>query len=299
MKRFVLIASIFLFNGLYLWAQRGEDPIYESVVVETFDGPGATKFPSGTNARMIQENGSTQIVDISGQDVTWYVDNSLASRYATEGFPAGKYTSTWPIDLFGVTPQNAESLQVYGVRSKFDRQGYNYFAVYSGAEIDGKWQAQALPLTPNDLPGRIKNINVWVWGANYDYTIEMHVRDYQGAIHVIPMHVVSGVNRQRYRSGSLRFVGWRKMAANVPNRVPQDSRYNLQDYRLKFVKFVIRTNPYERVDDFYIYFDQMQATLDTYSNYYDGKNLAQPDRIRELWGDNASGGDNANLQSGQ
>ncbi len=299
MKQAVLIlfaTAFFLFGGVSLWA---EDPLYETVTVETFDGPGASKFHNGATARILQEDGSTEIVDISGQDVVWYVDNSLASRYATEDFPVSKYTNSWPIDLFGVNPQDSETLQTFGIRVKFDRQGYNYFGVYTGTEIDGEWSAQALPLSPDDLPGRIKNINVWVWGANYNYTIEMHVRDYQGVTHVFPMHVVSGINYQRYRSGSLQFVGWRKMAANVPNNVRQDSSYSLQDYRLKFIKFVVRTDPYERVDDFYIYFDQMQVTIDTYSNFYDGKDLAQPERIRDIWGSDATGGDNASIEDGQ
>ncbi|MEM9423681.1 MAG: flagellar filament outer layer protein FlaA [Spirochaetota bacterium] len=276
--------AFFLVNAVLLWAEK--DPLYESVVVETFDGPSANKFPKGAEARILQEDGSTKMVDISGQDVVWHVDNSLASRYVTEGFPVSTYVKSWPIDLFGVSPVNAEEKQVFGVRVKFDRQGYNYFAVYVGAEIEGEWKAQALPLSPEGLPGRIKNINVWVWGGNYDYSIEMHVRDYKGVSHVLPMRVVSGVDHSKYRAGSLLFNGWRKMAANVLSTVPQDSRYSLQDHRLRFVKFVVRTSPYERVDDFHIYFDQMQVTQDAYSNFYDGKSLALPDQIKEVWGAN-------------
>ncbi|WGK68317.1 flagellar filament outer layer protein FlaA [Candidatus Haliotispira prima] len=288
--------AFFLVNGVSLWA---EDPLYENVIVESFDGPSVSKFHKGATARILQEDGSTKIVDISGKDVIWRVDNSLASRYATEGFPTSRYVNSWPIDLFGIDPENAEELQALGVRAKFDRQGYNYFAVHVGTELDGEWSAQAMPLSPDNLPGRIKNINVWVWGAHYNYTIEMHVRDYQGVPHVLPMRVVSGVDRKKYRSGSLRFTGWRKMAAAVPNSVPQDSRYNLQDYRLQFVKFVVRTDPYERVDDFYIYFDQMQVIVDVYSNFYDGKNLARPDHIANVWGTDAAEGDDAQTSGGQ
>ena len=287
-----ILFAFFLVNGASLWAEP--DPLYENVTVETFDGLGATKFPKGTQGRVLQEDGSTKITDISGQELVWRVDNSLASRYATEGFPVSQYVDGWPIDLLGIRPEGAEEKQVYGVRAKFDRQGYNYFAIYAGTEIDGEWKAQALPLSSIDLPGRIKNINLWIWGAGYDYTIEVHVRDFNGVTHVLPLRVVSGVDQQKYRPGSLMFNGWRKMAVNVPNTVPQNSRYTLQDYRLQLVKFVIRTNPYERVDNFYIYFDQMQVTMDAYSNFYDGKDLALPDRIKEVWG--ATDGDNATVE---
>ena len=290
---YILFATaFFLINGILLWA---EDPLYENVVVETFDGTGSSTFPKGQTARILKEDGSTEVIDISGKDVVWRVDNSLASRYATEGFPTSRYVNSWPIDLFGVRPDDADKKQTFGVRAKFDRQGYNYFAVYTGSNIgaDDNWKPQALALTHDNQPGQIKNINVWVWGANYDYTIETHVRDFKGVTHVLPMRVVSGIDSNRYRNGSLMFNGWRKMAANVPVNIPQSSRYNFQDYRLMFVKFVIRTNPYERVDDFYIYFDQLQVTLDNYSNYYDGKDLSQPNRIKEVWGTDVIGGENA------
>ena len=213
-------------GGAFIWAEQ--DPLYENVVVETFDGRGISKFPKGTTARILQKDGSTQNKNISGEPVVWRVGKSLASRYATEGFPIGQYINNWPIDLFGQDPPEADKKNVYGVRVKFDRQGYNYFSVYVGVDIDGKWKPQPLPLSEEDLPGRIKNINIWVWGANYDYTIEMHVQDFKGVTHVLPMRVVSGVDRQRYSTGSLLFNGWRKMAANVPNNISQNSRYSLQ-----------------------------------------------------------------------
>ena len=286
MKQTLLIlfaSALFLVNGVLLWADPNN--LYETVVIDTFDGAGTSKYPMGSEMNVLQEDGSTQILDISGQDVVWYVDSSLASRYATEGFPKSKYVNTWPIDLFGVRPNDADAKQVYGIQSKFDRQGYNYFAIYAGAQMEeGQWRAQSLPLSANDRPAKIKNLNIWVWGVGYEYTLELHVRDFRSVAHVLPMQVVSGADRNEYRRGSLLFTGWRKMSANISNSIPQDSRYGQDDYRLHFVKFVVRTHPYERVDNFYIYFDHMQVTIDPHSNFYDGRELSRPDRILEIWG---------------
>jgi hypothetical protein len=42
----------------------------------------------------------------------------------------------------------------------------------------------------------------------------------------------------------------------------------------------------ERVDNFYVYLDQFKVLTDTFESFYDGDELADPDRVQELWSSN-------------
>jgi hypothetical protein len=42
----------------------------------------------------------------------------------------------------------------------------------------------------------------------------------------------------------------------------------------------------ERVDNFYIYFNQFKILTDTFETYFDGNDLADPARVQELWATN-------------
>ena len=55
---------------------------------------------------------------------------------------------------------------------------------------------------------------------------------------------------------------------------------------LTFVKFRIWTAPMERVDNFYVYFNQFKILTDTFESYYDGNDLADPSKVQELWATN-------------
>ena len=52
---------------------------------------------------------------------------------------------------------------------------------------------------------------------------------------------------------------------------------------LTLVKFRVWTQPTERVDNFYIYFKQLKVLTDVFESYYDGDELADPQRVQELW----------------
>ena len=45
------------------------------------------------------------------------------------------------------------------------------------------------------LPGKIRSLNVWIWGSNYNYSMDLHLQDYRGVVHVL-------------RLGKLEFNGW-------------------------------------------------------------------------------------------
>jgi hypothetical protein len=198
-----------------------------------------------------------------------YEWKTVASKFATksddETFPQVSLISSWPMALFG-SNRDGKDLKVLGIHGKFDRQGYNWIDVYpvvsGGGENPDPFE---IP-----LPGRVQMLDTWVWGANLNFYVEAYVRDYRGVVHVINM-------------GSIAYQGWKNLRASIPNGIPQGKRILPRLAALKFVKFRIWTEPREQVRDFYIYIDQFKALTDRFESIFDGDELADSERVQELW----------------
>jgi hypothetical protein len=200
-----------------------------------------------------------------------------ASKFATktdeETFPQVSYLPLWPMALFGSNSEGKD-LKILGVHGKFNRQGYNWIDVYpvaSGGE-DGEAQDGDGEPAPVEipLPGRVRSLDMWVWGSNLNYGIEAYLRDYQGVVHVIEL-------------GNIAYQGWKNLKATVPPSLPQGKRVLPRLASLSFIKFRIWTPPQEQVNDFYVYFDQFKVLTDTFESIFDGDELANPARVQELW----------------
>ncbi len=208
----------------------------QSVVVSSFDDPNETQ---------------------------WIVQGS---KFATKDFPQAQPVKAWPDSLFGRNPKNQNSLLALGVHSRFDRKGYNYVEIIPAKKgPDGK-----LAPAPLVLPGRVRMIDLWVWGANYNYTLDVHLRDFQGIDRVL-------------HAGSLMFAGWKNMSVTVTGNIPQSRRYLPQFQPLELTKLVIWTHPTEKVDDFYVFLDQLKVLTDLGRTRFDGDDLADPDVLNDLW----------------
>ena len=129
----------------------------------------------------------------------------------------------------------------------------------------GKLQPTTLP-----LPGHAQSIDCWVWGSNYNYTLDIYIRDYQGIDHVLHM-------------GSLRFAGWKDLSAPISGAIPQSRMYIPRYAGLELTKMVIRTAPDEKVDDFYFFVDEINVLTDLSTQRFDGEDLADPDTLNNLW----------------
>jgi hypothetical protein len=206
-------------------------------------------------------------------DYVWKTDASkFATQTGEETFPQLAYVAAWPIALFGYNRDGSQDLKSLGIHGRFDRRGYNWIDVYPTRADEGEDAGPAeIP-----IPGRISYMDLWVWGSNLDYYIEAYVRDYQGVVHNI-------------RMGNIGYTGWKNLRAVIPNNVRQSKRVLPQLAGLTFVKFRIWTQPTEKIGDFYIYFKQFKVLTDTFESLYDGDELADPERVQELW---AGGGGN-------
>jgi hypothetical protein len=240
--------------GIAVFSAFGDENTadYEAFVLETFDGNSEHEWIVGPKTYRY--------------NFTWQLD---ASKFATksdeDSFPKLTYVSSWPMALFGLNREGRD-LQSLGIWGRFDRRGYNWVDLYPISTDTG--DPFEIP-----IPGRASYLDMWVWGANLNYYIEIYVRDYQGVIHTIPL-------------GNIAYTGWKNLKVRVPNNIPQAKRIQPRLASLTFVKFRIWTTPLERVDNFYVYFDHFKVLTDTFESLFDGDELADPDRVQELWASN-------------
>ncbi len=199
----------------------------ETIVIDNFDTPGE-------------------------MDWTWDVH---ASRFVADGYPIIKSFEGIPNSLRPYHKDSDPTAQVLGTKVKFNRKGDNWFEVFPS---DGE-NTYEIPFV-----GTVTQIDFWVWGANYNYRLELLVRDANGRVVVLD-------------AGSLAFQGWRNIVLNVPGYILQHSRTRSGRPNLTFVGFRVRTDAKEAVDDYVIYFDQLKYTTNTLSNVYDGYDLKDAD----------------------
>jgi hypothetical protein len=222
---------------------------FEAIVLDTFDGNSTHEWTVGSKTYQY--------------DFTWKLD---ASKFATKSdedqWPKLTYVPSWPMALFG-TNREGKDLKSLGIWGKFDRRGYNWVDVFPVSGDGG--EPFEIP-----IPGRISYLDMWVWGANLNYYIEAYFRDYQGVVHTIYL-------------GAIGHTGWKNMRVHIPTNVRQSKRVLPRLAGLTFIKFRIWTTPLERVDNFYVYFDQFKVLTDTFESLFDGDELADEDRVNELW----------------
>jgi hypothetical protein len=225
-------------------AQQQATTNYQSIVIEDFDNP---------------------------EESRWEV---VAGKFVAEGYPRMAHVSTWPTALYRTQPEDRD-LRSLGVQAAFTRQGYNYVEFIPVEENeDGEMVPRGIP-----IPGQVSNIDMWVWGSNFDYYLDLHVRDYRGMTHVLKL-------------GDINFRGWRNMRISVPTWIPQTSRYTAElrngeiasDLRtLELMKIVLWTRPNERVNGFFVYLDEIKVETDMYRDPFDGEELRDPEYLQELW----------------
>jgi hypothetical protein len=193
-------------------------------------------------------------------------DGDSSYEWVTDGI---KYASKKDHSLFPVYPQalfrtaeEAEGKQAFGLRGAFQRRGYNWIDIYPANTPEGK----GIPLR-----GLVRYVDVWAWGSNLNYRLEVYMRDYTGMIHRIDM-------------GSLRFLGWKNLRAAIPPHFPMSDRALPSNTNSSyFVKFRLWTDPYERVNEFYLYLDHLKVLSDTFTTRFDGDELSNKDKADELW----------------
>ncbi|MBI4977845.1 MAG: flagellar filament protein FlaA [Spirochaetes bacterium] len=217
-----------------LFAQQTKKPVYvESRVMYNFET--LDEWQPITGSKFLV-NGTLQ--NDSGQDMK---------------FPAMKIYPTRPVGMGVLGDDSTNSL---GVTVAFSRKGYNYFDI--------------TPKVQKRIPGRVKTLDVWTWGGNFMYSMEMHLEDYIGYVHALPL-------------GTLNYIGWRNLTVTIPASIQQDEPYVPRVKGLKFLRFRLWSTPNERKDRFHIFLDYFKAVTDIFREQYDGDNL-EVELAKELGG---------------
>jgi hypothetical protein len=197
---------------------------------------------------------------------------------------------------------NGVETHCLGVRGNWDFKGYNWIILQPSFSRLSPISTDAVPLAlltengePNlgseeaqvrhaavnyndprvyerpyyiELVGKTQYIDVWVWGAGYDYNLEIQLEDFRGQQY--NLHVAN-----------LEYLGWRNVRVEIPSYIPQEQNYAPRIKPLKFLRFKIVANPMAREKNFYVYFDYMQALTDRYVEPFFGEKLQD---VNSVWG---------------
>lgn len=234
LKVLVGLASFFVI-GLPVFSQPSSKSI-ATVTMDDFDSVGAQDY----------------LYD--GEKYSWEW-GANASRFIMDGYPK--------LDYFDGIPNSLEQLKrgmdgdrkVLGVKVSYKRKGDNWLEVYPTK--DGE------PYEPV-FTGTVNTIDFWVWGAHYNYYLEVLVRDANGTVHVL-------------KAGTLYFSGWKNIIVKIPGWLVQHSKLRSGPANMTFVGYRIRSDAAEFVDDFTVFFDELQYTTNSLSDIYDGYELRRVD----------------------
>jgi len=177
-------------------------------------------------------------------DWTWTVQ---ASKYVHVG---SDESDQYPKFGYDPTPM------VFGTQVWYDRKGDNWLEIYPADKDTGE-------LYEIDLSGNVTQIDFWVWGANYKYSLDILVRDCNGSVRVFPATVLT-------------FNGWKNIIVQIPTWLKQQSRLRSIADNIKFLGFRITADPNEYANDFAVYFDRIRYTTNTLNTIYDGYELRTP-----------------------
>jgi hypothetical protein len=231
---------------------------FETIILDNFDG-------------------TPYVVDGDEYRYTWKVAGSkFSTKTDNQTFPIISPVATAPQSLRRQKPD----IKSLGIQGAFDRQGYNWIDIYPTL-ADGDGEPVEIP-----LQGRTRVIDVWVWGSNLNYSLEVYLRDNMGLIHSIQL-------------GQLNYTGWKNLRADIPVGIPMVSTIlPRKTDDSKFVKFRLWTNPQEKtyvsvkrdvsgkiteMVPFYVYISQLKVLSDIYETVYDGDDLASPKDTEALW----------------
>jgi hypothetical protein len=219
----------------------------QGIILESFDDPGS---------RWVVRGG--KFLAVQGEDTNF--DYPFDYQIVPD---------VWPEAMGEPVVQNGGTPSVIGAQASFTRRGYNYLEfvpVEAEDGPDGEPVPRGIP-----IPGRPMAIDLWAWGSNYNYYLEIQVRDYRGVVHTLKV-------------GDMGYIGWKNLQTVIPGSIPRSVRYVPFKRQMELVKVVLWTRPDEAVNGFQIYLDQIKVLTDMFETPYDGDALSDPQFVLETWG---------------
>jgi hypothetical protein len=78
--------------------------------------------------------------------------------------------------------------------------------------------------------------------------------------------------------GPLNFTGWKKMSVAIPTHIVQRNYHYNNKMGIEILGFRVDVDPKEAYGNYYIYFDDLRATTDLFS-----ENNRDEDDIADVW----------------
>jgi len=242
MKKF-LITALFLFIAGFLFAQQAREI--------------GAPDPERLGIESAQQQLKEVSVDKFEYDGFWRSTMSTDEGYTTTRlFASAGSAGKQPIPE--EEGMNIPDRYVLGTRVDFLRRGHNSFTIY--------------PSRPIPIEGITKTVSVWVAGRNFNHELVLLIQDFFG-------------RNYEFYMGKLNFMGWRRITVAIPPQaedgfsgvVQRNYHYNNQ-MGIKIMGFRIDCDPMEAYGSYYIYFDDLRAVTDLFS-----ENNRDPDDMADGW----------------
>ncbi len=206
-------------------------------------GAAATTTAVATAQQLLREISVDKFEDAGLWTAHISIDNGVATSRLFEGGPT-EVNGKQRIDQ---EPDGS----VFGVRVDYFSRGNTTITVS--------------PTHPLPIPGVTKTISVWVAGRNYNHTLYAHLEGITGKRFSLPM-------------GTLNFSGWRQLSVSVPSTVEQINRHYSNKQGLQFIGFSIDPDILETTGSYYVYFDDLRAWTDLFS-----QSSVNPNDLPDNW----------------
>ena len=118
---------------------------------------------------------------------------------------------------------------------------------------------------PLAVPGIAKTLSVWVVGRNFNHRLYVVIRNFTGNTSVLNM-------------GRLNFSGWRQLTTPIPPDIRQRDVHYANQGGIEIVGFIIEPDLMETFGSYYIYFDDLRALTDLFS-----EEARDPDDMVDSW----------------
>jgi hypothetical protein len=243
MKKF-FITALFLFITGFLFAQQQQREL-------------GTPDPDRLGIESAQQQLKEISVDKFEHDGFWRSSMSTDEGYVTTRL----FSSVGPAGKQAIPEEDGMSIPdryVLGTRVDFLRRGYNTFTIY--------------PSRPIPIEGITKTVSLWVAGRNFNHELILLIQDFFG-------------RNYEFYMGKLNFMGWRRLTVAIPPQaedgfsgvVQRNYHYNNQ-MGIKIMGFRIVCDPMEAYGNYYVYFDDLRAVTDLFS-----ENNRDPDDMADGW----------------
>jgi hypothetical protein len=203
---------------------------------------------SDTAQQALQEVSISRFEDPGFWNVYVPSDQGIITHQRMEGAPADKE----PIPEEEEAGLNIQDQYVLGVKTQF-------FPPRSDTSI---YVQASRPLA---VPGIAKTLSMWVVGRNFNHRLYVVIRDFTGHTSVLHM-------------GRLNFSGWRQLSTPIPPDIQQRDIHYSNQGGIEIIGFVIEPDLLETYGSYYVYFDDLRAQTDLFS-----EEARDPDDMVDSW----------------